>query len=117
METYRGFRGPSYPDMSPCRGKRAPSALVNWPCLDDPHGARGRDDRVEADAQPSSVLRYVGQAPLQVVGVHDGELRMAVNGALEIAVTDDGPPTPQWRPGVGLTSMCKRAAWLGCRPR
>ncbi|HEX5348386.1 MAG TPA: ATP-binding protein [Pseudonocardiaceae bacterium] len=40
------------------------------------------------------------------------ELRMVVNGALEIAVTDNGPPTPQWRPGVGLTSMRERAAEL-----
>ncbi|MDQ5856325.1 MAG: hypothetical protein M3302_08465 [Actinomycetota bacterium] len=35
-----------------------------------------------------------------------------MNGALEIAVIDDGPPTPQWRPGVGLASMRERAAEL-----
>lgn len=45
-------------------------------------------------------------------GASHVELRMAVNGALEIAVTDDGPPTPQWRPGVGVTSMRERAAEL-----
>jgi signal transduction histidine kinase len=45
-------------------------------------------------------------------GASHVELRMVVNGALEIAVTDDGPPTPQWRPGVGMTSMRERAAEL-----
>ncbi|HEY6423103.1 MAG TPA: histidine kinase [Pseudonocardiaceae bacterium] len=45
-------------------------------------------------------------------GASNVELRMVVNGALEIAVTDDGAPTPQWRPGVGLTSMRERAAEL-----
>jgi signal transduction histidine kinase len=45
-------------------------------------------------------------------GASHVELRMAVNGALEIAVTDDGPPTSQWQPGVGLTSMRERAAEL-----
>jgi signal transduction histidine kinase len=45
-------------------------------------------------------------------GASHVELRMVVNGALEIAVTDDGPPRPQWRPGVGMTSMRERAAEL-----
>jgi signal transduction histidine kinase len=41
------------------------------------------------------------------------ELRIAVNGSLEIAVSDDGVPDSTWEPGVGLTSMRERAAELG----
>jgi two-component system, NarL family, sensor kinase len=32
---------------------------------------------------------------------------------LEIDITDDGPPTDAWRPGVGLQAMQERAAELG----
>lgn len=41
------------------------------------------------------------------------EVRIAVNGHLEITVNDDGPAAPSWQPGVGLTSMRERAAELG----
>ena len=45
------------------------------------------------------------------------EVRITNNGALELAVTDDGsPPAPSnraWTPGVGLTSMRERVAELG----
>jgi len=41
-------------------------------------------------------------------------LRLSLNGALEVEVTDDGVGSPMtWRPGVGLTSMRERAAELG----
>ncbi|MGH3566914.1 MAG: GAF domain-containing sensor histidine kinase [Pseudonocardia sp.] len=41
-------------------------------------------------------------------------LRLSVNGALEVEVTDDGVgATASWRPGVGLSSMHERAAELG----
>ncbi|MDD7917430.1 sensor histidine kinase [Actinomycetospora callitridis] len=45
------------------------------------------------------------------------DVRITNNGALELAVTDDGaPPAPSdgsWTPGVGLTSMRERVAELG----
>lgn len=42
------------------------------------------------------------------------ELRLTVNGALEVQVTDDGIGAgASWRPGVGLASMRERAAELG----
>lgn len=41
-------------------------------------------------------------------------LRLSLNGALEVEVTDDGVgSTSGWRPGVGLASMRERAAELG----
>jgi two-component system NarL family sensor kinase len=41
-------------------------------------------------------------------------LRLSLNGALEVEVTDNGVgATASWRPGVGLTSMRERAAELG----
>lgn len=36
-----------------------------------------------------------------------------LNGALELEITDDGPHTDAWRPGIGLTSMNERAAEIG----
>lgn len=42
------------------------------------------------------------------------ELRLTINGALEVQVTDDGIGAgASWRPGVGLASMRERAAELG----
>lgn len=42
------------------------------------------------------------------------ELRLTLNGALEVQVTDDGIGAgASWRPGVGLASMRERAAELG----
>ncbi|MFF0341881.1 histidine kinase [Kribbella sp. NPDC004875] len=40
-------------------------------------------------------------------------LALRCDGALEIEVTDDGPPNGAWRPGVGLHAMRERAAELG----
>lgn len=41
-------------------------------------------------------------------------LRLSLNGALEVEVTDNGVgATASWRPGVGLMSMRERAAELG----
>lgn len=41
------------------------------------------------------------------------DLRVEVDGALELAVDDDGAAAATWHPGVGLTSMHERAAELG----
>lgn len=42
------------------------------------------------------------------------ELRLTLNGALEVQVTDDGIGAgASWRPGVGIASMRERAAELG----
>jgi two-component system NarL family sensor kinase len=42
------------------------------------------------------------------------KVRLSLNGALELEVTDDGRGmSPGWRPGVGVTSIRERAAELG----
>ncbi|RZT86066.1 histidine kinase [Pseudonocardia sediminis] len=41
------------------------------------------------------------------------DLRIEVDGALEVSVDDDGGRASGWTPGVGLTSMRERAAELG----
>ncbi|SCX19275.1 Histidine kinase-, DNA gyrase B-, and HSP90-like ATPase [Mycolicibacterium fluoranthenivorans] len=42
------------------------------------------------------------------------ELRLTINGALEVQVIDDGiGASASWRPGVGIASMRERAAELG----
>jgi signal transduction histidine kinase len=46
-------------------------------------------------------------------GAQSVSIRLHVDGALEIAVGDDGAAAASWRPGVGLTSMRERAAELG----
>jgi len=43
----------------------------------------------------------------------EARLTLAGHGQLRIEVTDDGASAAPWRPGVGLTSMCERAAELG----
>ncbi|RZT07434.1 histidine kinase [Kribbella sp. VKM Ac-2569] len=40
-------------------------------------------------------------------------LTLRCGSELEIEITDDGPPTDTWRPGVGLQAMQERAAELG----
>ena len=55
-----------------------------------------------------ALTNAVRHAGAEHVGV-----RMHVDGALEIAVDDDGPGGGCWQPGVGLTSMRERAAELG----
>ncbi|WP_255517920.1 sensor histidine kinase, partial [Kribbella sp. VKM Ac-2566] len=40
-------------------------------------------------------------------------LTLRCGTALEIEVTDDGPPGENWRPGVGIQAMNERAAELG----
>ncbi len=41
-------------------------------------------------------------------------IKLSLNGALEVEVTDDGAGPPVgWRPGVGVASMQERAAELG----
>ncbi|WP_410793440.1 sensor histidine kinase [Kribbella sp. C-35] len=40
-------------------------------------------------------------------------LTLRCGNELEIEITDDGPPTDAWRPGVGLQAMQERAAELG----
>lgn len=40
-------------------------------------------------------------------------LSLRCGSALEVLVTDDGPPNGAWRPGVGLQAMRERAAELG----
>lgn len=41
------------------------------------------------------------------------DIRVEVDGALELAVDDDGQAPASWHPGVGMTSMHERAAELG----
>lgn len=41
------------------------------------------------------------------------DLRIEVDGALEVSVDDDGTTGSGWTPGVGLTSMRERASELG----
>ncbi|MDN5750949.1 MAG: sensor histidine kinase, partial [Pseudonocardia sp.] len=41
------------------------------------------------------------------------DVRIAMNGALELSVRDDGSRPAVWVPGVGLTSIGERAAELG----
>ncbi|TCC19223.1 sensor histidine kinase [Kribbella sindirgiensis] len=40
-------------------------------------------------------------------------LTLRCENQLEIKITDDGPPTAPWQPGVGLQAMQERAAELG----
>ncbi|KJK44116.1 histidine kinase [Lentzea aerocolonigenes] len=40
-------------------------------------------------------------------------LRLSCAEALEVEVTDDGPPNGPWHPGVGMQAMRERAAELG----
>jgi signal transduction histidine kinase len=46
-------------------------------------------------------------------GASHVDLRIEMNGALQVSVSDDGGNRAGWRPGVGLTSMRERAAELG----
>jgi two-component system, NarL family, sensor kinase len=46
-------------------------------------------------------------------GAQHVDVRLHVDGALEIAVDDDGGGGGYWQPGVGLMSMRERAAELG----
>jgi two-component system, NarL family, sensor kinase len=55
-----------------------------------------------------ALTNAVRHAGAQFVGI-----RLHVDGALEIAVDDDGAGGVSWQPGVGLTSMRERAAELG----
>lgn len=46
-------------------------------------------------------------------GAANVDLRVEVDGSLDLAVHDDGHTRSAWTPGVGLTSMRERAAELG----
>jgi signal transduction histidine kinase len=46
-------------------------------------------------------------------GAQRAVLQVRCDGALEVTVTDDGPPGAPWRPGVGLQAMRDRAVELG----
>lgn len=93
----------------------------------DQLGAGGREPAIEVDAPESlpalpaavEVAAYrIAVEALNNAVRHAGaarvDLRLVVNGALEIAVSDDGPGhAGTWVPGVGLSSIGDRAAELG----
>ncbi len=90
-------------------------------------GAGGREPAIEVDVPESlpalpaavEVAAYrIGVEALNNAVRHAGaarvDLRLVVNGALEIAVSDDGPgDAGTWAAGVGLSSIGERAAELG----
>ena len=46
-------------------------------------------------------------------GAASCRVRVEVNDGLHLEVVDDGTWRPEWRPGVGLSSMRERAAEVG----